>query len=342
MSTASSNSTAAGIARELGQSIGAGVNLGAALTAAAEGSRSGRIARALHELAERVNRGEPLDQILQNHAPLPSYLAGLLRAGLATGHPAFSIAEWLFIRERAHSHWRNVAAAIAYPLATLAGTYVLFLFLTLGIAPEFKKMLTEMGVRLNPATQAVFWFTEHGPRISLLMLGVLAVGLVLVRVIGGRVGWSHLVAALPLIGPLWHWGGSSELLRALALLLEHRLPLPQALQLTADGLADAALAKHCRQLAERTEQGMELSRAMQKSPVLPASIFPIVRSGERAGNLPAALRAAAEMLESRLSTQSSLVMFLAPTVIFFIVVGMAIMLVVGFMVPMLSLIQGLT
>ena len=347
MSAASSNSTsvtstADGVARELAQSIASGANLGAALEAAAEGTRSGRIARALRELAERVNRGEPLAQILLQDSPLPPYLSGVMRAGLATGHPAFSIAEWLFVRERAHSHWRNVVAATAYPLATLAGTYVLFLFLTMWIAPDFQNMLRDMGLRLSPATEAVFWFTEHVPTISLVMLGALTGGLLLVRLIGGRVAWSHLVATLPLFGPLWHWGGSSELLRALALLLEHRIPLPQALRLTGEGISDAALARHCQTLAERVEQGMELSRAMQKSAALPQSIFPIVRSGGRAGNVPAALCAAAEMLEARLQTQSSLVMFLAPTVIFFLIVGMALMLVMGFMLPMVSLIQGLT
>lgn len=342
MSAPSSNSTAAGLAREIAQATASGANLGSALLAAAEGTRNVRVARALRKIAERVNRGEPLEQILTSNSPLPAYLSGIMLAGLKTGHPALSIAEWLFLRERAYVHWSNVLAAITYPLAALTGTYALFLFLTMGVAPDFRRMLREMGLKLSPATEAVFWFTEYGPRVSLVMVGVAVAGLVLARVIGGRAGWSQLVAALPLFGPLWHWGGSSELLRALALMLEHRIPLPLALRLTGEGISDAALAKHCRQLQERVEQGMELSRAMQKSPTLPPSIFPIVRSGERAGNVPAALCAAAEMLEARLITQSSLVLFLAPTVIFFLIVGMALMLVFGFMGPMVSLIQGLT
>lgn len=342
MSTTPSNSTATGLARELSQATGSSVNLGAALEAAAEGTRNRRLARALRGLAERVNRGEPLEHILAQDSPLPPYLSGVMRAGLATGHPAFSIAEWLFLRERARSHWNNVVSAIAYPLATLAGTYLLFLFLTLHVAPDFRAMIIDMGIRLSPNSQAVFWFTEHVPRLSLIALGVVAAGLLLARLIGGRAGWSHLVSSLPLFGPLWHWGGSSELLRALALMLEHRIPLPQALKLTGEGVSDAALAGQCFKLAERVEQGTELSRAMQKSPALPPSIFPIIRSGERAGNVPAALGAAADMLEARLQTQSSLVMFLAPTVIFFLIVGLALMMVIGFMAPMVSLIQGLT
>ncbi len=342
MSLPTSNSTAAELARELTQATRPGVNLSEALQAAAEGSRNRRLASALRAVAERVNRGEPLEQILTHDSPLPLHLAGLMRASLATGQPALAIAEWLFARERARSHWHNVLGAISYPLATLAGTYVVFLFFSIWLIPDLRAMLDDMGLKIPAASRAIFWFTEKGAPLSLAIFGGVAVLLLLVRVIGGRSVWSQLVSAAPVIGPLWLWSGSSELLRALAILLDRRIPLPQALQLTGEGISDAALAGHCRRLAARVEQGSELTRAMQSSPELPPSIFPLIRSGERSGTLPDSLRAAAEMLESRLQAQASIVMQLAPTLIFLAITGMALMMVAGFMVPLLTLIQGLT
>jgi type II secretory pathway component PulF len=337
----SSESTTAGLARELTQATRSGVSLGEALLAAAEGTRSRRLAWALRGLAERVNRGEPLEQILTHHSPLPSYMSGLMRAGLATGHPAFAIAEWLFLRERAHSHWNNVLGAITYPLALLAGTYVMFLFLALWVMPNLEEILVEMGARLPPASAALFWVAKHGPYLSLSILGTLAGVLLLTRLIGGRRVWSQVVTAMPLFGPLWHWSGSSELLRALALLLEYRLPLPQALQLAGEGISDAALARHCEFLAARVGQGAELSRAMQTAPELPLSIVPLVRSGERAGTLAASLNAAAEMLESRVESQASMVLQFAPPVIFLAIIGMAFTLVACFSIPLYNLYQGI-
>ena len=123
------------------------------------------------------------------------------------------------------------------------------------------------------------------------------------------------------------------------MLLERQIPLPEALRLTAGGISDAALAAHCRWLAERTEQGSELSRAMLVGSELPPSTFPIIRSGERTGGLASGLQAAAEMLEARLQAQSALILQLAPTTLFLINMCMYLALVAGCILPIRAMID---
>lgn len=315
------------ITHELTQAVRSGAPLGVALQAAAEGTSDRRLARHLRDLAVRIDRGETLEQILSKGSSLPPHLAGLLHASLSTNKPSFAIAEWLFARQQAHSHWRSVMMVLAYPIATLVATYVLYIFLSLWLLPDFSLLLDdlEFGVKLPASVRAFYHFNSRAAPISLVVLGATAIVLLLIRVIGGRRVWSRFVTAMPIIGPLWHWSGSSELYRALAILLDNQIPLPEALKLTGDGISDAALAAHCRWLATRVEQGSELHRAMQASPQLPASTFPLIRSGERAGTLVASLRTAAEMLDSRLQAHATIIMQLIPTVVFlmiFMVVGM--------------------
>jgi type II secretory pathway component PulF len=330
------------LAREVTQATQSGAALGEALHAAAEGAPSRRLAAQLHAFAARVERGEPLEQILTVNSPLPPHLSGLFRASLATGDPGFTIAEWVFARKQAKSHWRSVAAALAYPLATLFAAYCLYVFLSVAVLPVFSRMLSEMQLNIPESIRAIFLITEKGAPLSVLVFGAVAFALLLVRLIGGRSGWSQFVTTIPIIGPLWHWSGSSELYRALAILLERQIPLPQALELTSDGISDAALARHCRQLAERVVQGSELRRAMQRSPELPPSTFPLIRTGERTGTLVVALRTAAEMLESRLQAQSAIIVQLAPTAIFLVVLALMCLMVAGFLIPLMLMIQGLT
>ncbi|WP_425614825.1 type II secretion system F family protein [Anatilimnocola sp. NA78] len=330
------------VARQLTQATRSGVQLGEALSAAAEGTSNHRLQRVLRSVAERIQRGEPLEQVLTKESPLPATLAGLLKASLVTGQPAMAISQWLFIREQARAHWQNVMGALYYPLISLAATYVLFLFLSLWLMTDLRKMLEELGLTLPESTRAIFWLMDFGVPTSFVLLGASLLMLVLIRLIGGRSGWSSFVSYLPVIGPLWHWSGSSEFLRALALLLDQHIPLPQALQLTAAGISDAALARHAQKLASRVEQGAALAQAMQIAPELPASIFPLIRQGERIGTLPDSLRAAADMLESRLQAQANMVLHLAPTVVFLIIAAMVMMIVAGFMIPLLTLIRGLT
>ncbi len=340
--TSHADEHSAALAREITQAAQIGAPLSEALLAAADGTHDRRTARALRALAERVARGEPLAQILENSSPLPPHLSGLLRASLATGQPSLAIAEWLFARERAHAHWKNVLAALTYPLATLAGAYALFVFLSLHLMIDLQKMLEEFGIKLPDHVRAIYLFTQHGAPLSLMIFGFVAVLLLLVRLLGGRSVWSQFMTAVPLIGPLWHWSGSSELYRVLAILLDRRIPLPMALQLAGTGISDAALGKHCQQLAVRVEQGSELARAMQALPELPASTFPLIRSGERTGTLVESLATAAELLESRLQAQAAIIMQLAPVVIFLLVIAIYSMMVTGYVVPVVTLIRGLT
>jgi type II secretory pathway component PulF len=313
------------------------------LQAAAEGTSDRRLARHLRDLAQRIDRGESLEQILTTGSSLPPHLAGLLHASLSTNKPSFAIAEWLFARQQAHSHWRSVMMVLAYPLATLVATYALYVYFALRLLPDFSSLLEglEFGVKFPSGVLAFFRFNMSAAPISLWVLAGLAVVLLLVRLLGGRRGWSRFMTALPIFGPLWHWSSSSELYRALAILLDNQIPLPEALRLTGDGISDAALAAHCRWLATRVEQGSELHRAMRASPELPASTFPLIRSGEQAGTLVASLRTAAEMLDSRLQAHASIIMQLMPTVVFLLVLCLVGMMLAGFVFAMNAMLRWL-
>ena len=320
MAESEANSNTTELARQIVQGTQSSLPLAEALFAAAEGTADCRLAKSLKILAERIQTGEPLPQILTENSPLPPSLSGLLKASLATGEPARAITEWLVARD---VHWRNVMQALIYPLATLAGTYLLFLFMAFHLVPVFLQIGEGMQYMQRPGPlQAAYQVLQQGAPLSLMMLFGVAVVLLLVRAIGGARGWSQFMSALPLLGPLWLWSGSSELFRALAILLERKIALPEALRLTGSEINDAALAQHCRELALQVEQGATLSNAIQTARELPESTVPLIRVGEKSGTLAAACRTAAEMLETRLAAQANLVRQLAPTAIILLTLSM--------------------
>ena len=86
MAEVEANSTE--LARQLVQGVQSTLPLAGALQAAADGTTDRRLATALRAVAERIDAGEPLPQILSANSPLPPSLSGLLKASLATGEPA--------------------------------------------------------------------------------------------------------------------------------------------------------------------------------------------------------------------------------------------------------------
>jgi type II secretory pathway component PulF len=130
------------------------------------------------------------------------------------------------------------------------------------------------------------------------------------------------------------------MLRLLSLLVEQQIALPEALRLTAAGVSDAYVASQCRVLAGRVERGTSLTLALIQLRSLPLSIVPLVYWGERHNLLADGLRSAAEMIEGRLNFRTDLLMQIIPPILFVFVGALAVSMVAGILLPMISMIQG--
>jgi type IV pilus assembly protein PilC len=318
----------------------AGMPLPAGLRAAAQEADSASLARGLRQLAAELDRGRKWDEILAASRVSP-HLAGLVRAAQRTGDLGAVLAEWMENRRAARMQWRSIQAALAYPLLTLALAALVFALFAGFVVRPFEEMAKELQLILPFNASSLFYASRVGPQLLAIIAGSSLVGLVVLRLVAGKAGWSWLISCLPLIGPAWHWTGVAEMLRGLGLLLEHRVPLPEALRLTAGGITDAHVGVVCGQLASRVEGGAPLWGAIVDSRSLPLSIVPLIHWGEEHDALPEACRSAAEMLEGRLRLRSDLLVQVLPPFIFVIVGVLIGSLMAMFITTGYSLLRGL-
>jgi type IV pilus assembly protein PilC len=322
--------------------VAGGSPLPAGLRAAAAEADSARVAARLRHLAAEIERGRSLEDCLAHTAGLPPYVAGLIRAAQRTGDMGVTITAWTVNRRSARQYWRSMLASLAYPTIAVVLAIAVFLFLGIAVVPTFDRMFQEFGLKLPMATVYVLRASNFATRLFPFVAGLLLAVAVGTRVFGGRAGWSALVTNLPMIGPAWHWTGVAEMLRGLGLLVEHRVPLPEALRLTAGGIADAYIAQQCRALATRVEGGRSLTMSLVDLRTLPLSIVPLVRWGEQHDQLDASLRSAAEMIENRLKVRSSLLAQVIPPLLYIFVLVSVVSAFLSLFLPLISLIQGLS
>jgi type II secretory pathway component PulF len=330
------------LVRTVGQVASADLPLAAGLLAAAGEAASRRMSAALRHVASAIEKGESLEQALTSCGPrVPAYLAGFLKAAEKTGKLGVVLTEWMENQWAARTRMREVTAALVYPLISLGLTWGVFLFLSLAVAPTFKTMLREFGLKIPLPTRVFFWLSDVALPVTIVGFVSVAVALLVLRVFGGRAAISRLIGALPLIGKLWHWSGAAEGLRALGLLVENQIPLAEALPLAGDGIADAHIGQACRQLGQRAAEGQPLWDALIRTRLLPLSIVPVIRQGEQQGTLDGSLRTAAQMLEDRVHSRSALLIQVLPPLIFLAVAFLIVMFFTAMYLPMISLIQGL-
>ena len=319
-----------------------GLLLADGLRAAAKEAPTRRMANELRRIARQLEEGQSLETVLNSpQAGYPRHMQGLIRAALKSNQLAEVFGEMADHQRTVHELWRSVHSALAYPAILLAFAAMIGLWMDVFVIAEFAQMFLDFELSLPPATIAVIQLHRAGIWwLFLPMLGVL-IAMVLFRLLGGATRWRRMLTTIPLIGPLWHWTGVCELARLLAVLLEQGTPLPEALRLAADGIHDVNMRQISLWLADGTERGQSLSALLDSTYRLPATLRPIVRWGERTGELGEAFRVAGAMYAKRVQMRADLVREAIPPLVY-----VALAITVGFvaialLLPLVSMIQGL-
>jgi type II secretory pathway component PulF len=320
----------------------AGVPLAAGLRASASEIAGTRVARALCWIADQLDRGRPLEDILvEGKTLVPSYLSSLIAAAARTASWGETLLELVEHEQKSRSLYCGLARALIYPLVLMmiaAGVLLMFVWTTAGL----REMMNEFGMQLPGTTLVLYWWCDVGWYVAggflLLVVAVAAA----YRLLAGRVRWHRLASAFPLLGPLWHWSGVAEWSGLVSVLLRHEVPLPEALRLSGHGVRDAHVGQLSLRLADGVARGRSLSQMIFASRGIPATLIPVVEWGERSGALSESLRVGSELFAKRALVRRVWLEATVPSV-FFIVVGCVFVFVVGSVfLPMIALIQGLS
>lgn len=230
----------------------AGVPLERGLTALGK-KRRGALERYTAELAERMERGESLPQLVaREDASLPPLLRAVIAAGLRSGHLGVCLEQLAETMRRAAELRRAMFGALLYPLLVLVVAYLLFVVSVIHLVPPMLGAYATFRVAppwllalLARASESWQWWW-YWP----LMVLALAVSLLwwrLRRGVATTRGKS--------LFRMYRFGRLSAFAETLALLIEQQLPLPDAIELAAGASGDGALIRASQAYAAQVRQG---------------------------------------------------------------------------------------
>ncbi len=251
--------------------VRAGVPLERGLLVAARDLR-GRLGRITGALAGRLNRGESLVQALEAEKQvLPPLYRAVVEAGARSGQLPVAL-EGLAQYVRGYSEARaTVGLALWYPLVVLSLAYLLFVGLVLVIVPRFLRAFESLGLS-SPA--ALRWLSVAGKSADYWWLaGPIALLLL-------AIAWVRSGAAARFQSASWTWLKLFPWMRSiltnyeganfcelLALLLEHEVTFPEALELAAESTGNPRLLRRrARPLASDRERSIRIWGARDNRP----------------------------------------------------------------------------
>ena len=324
----------------------AGLPLSSSLASMAEELPRGRLRRAMAELARRLEEGRPLEEAIadpRTHVPPP--LRGLVVAGVKTGKLGEVLGDFSQYAATGVDLRRRLRLNLAYPALSLLITVAVFAFVAIAVVPQFEAIFKDFGIPIPGITIALI---ELGRRTaamwetSLVLATAAIVGIAGAYLLLPVATVRGLAARLPVIGGVWRWSALSEFCHWLALLLEHRLPLPEALRLAGDGVEDARLRAAAHRMAADVEEGRSLAEAMAASRPFPPRLPRLLSWAEKRGTLPEVLHMVGEMFAARASAHSGFAATVLSVLCFVMILFGVALVILGLLLPMISLISRLS
>jgi general secretion pathway protein F len=290
------------VLHELTTLLESDVTLIEAVESIAHSSHHPFITQTFTNIAIKLRQGTAFSITLQTSPlQLPWYLLQLVEAGELTGKLASALRDALNQMEYEIQIANEMRNALTYPVILIVSGVAAIIMIFTVVVPRFANILKNRGEDIPLLAQ---WVLNTGMLLnthvewlvgSLIVLLVIAIYLFTQPYLRAKL--KDRIAQLPLIGI---WILEAETARWAAMmgtLLENRVALLHALELSAQGIKLPRLNAKLIQVSKAVKTGSTLSQALQDNDALTPTGHNLIRAGERAGQLPRMLRSLAKLLE---------------------------------------------
>ena len=289
--------------RQLAVLVGAGLTLEAALQAL--GDDTGKaLAWFATTVRSSIAAGDSFADALERHPTIiEAAHVAMVRAGEASGKLDAVLRAIVEDRVQRQLMSERVTAAVRYPLFLVGSAAVILLFFLMYVVPQFEPVFRDLGARLNAGAAFVVaastWL--HG-NLDLFLGTCVAVVLVAWLVWTRR--WAKaavfgVLASVPGISGLMGDRRAARVISMLGLLVENGVPLPTALKIVRDIVAEPRHEAAAERVHQQVRNGRRFADALAETDLLPPLAVRMLRIGDETGDLTLIARHAAQFYEHK-------------------------------------------
>ncbi|MDO8890545.1 MAG: type II secretion system F family protein [Sulfurimicrobium sp.] len=291
------------VIRELATLLQAGVSLAEAVESIGQSHTDSSIGEVFTHIHGKLRGGESFSKGLQSaQLEWPDYLFQLVAAGEHTGklaHALQSAATQMEYEQRIKSEMRN---ALIYPSILVFSGIAATLLIFIVVVPKFANLLKSNRAQIPDIS---VWVLTTGlfvkENLLWVGLGTVAAVLAIVSIVANPVLRTRMLQALSRVPVLGTWLIETEIGRwaaMLSTLLENRVPILKAMELTQQGMRLTAVQQKLQQALREVRSGKKMAEALAGVQMLNVTGLNLIRVGERSGELANMLRTLATLYEN--------------------------------------------
>lgn len=286
----------------------------------------GRLGSQALSLGERLGRGESLPEALGSSGlAVPELYRAVVEAGIRSGRLTQAL-EGMATLTRGHVEARRaIGLALLYPMMVVVLAYALFVGFVTRIVPRYTSAMSDFRLPEGGLTRFLALAGDHVLSWGPILPAILVI-LLLRWVVSGRAraldsgSIGNLAGRLPWVGRMLADFRSANFAELLALLLDHRVPLDEAVRLAAGASGSRGFREAGEAFADRLRlgAGTEPAGPAARAP-FPPLIAWLLTAGHRQGNLPSAIRQASTTYRRKAESRSALFHSILPIVLMIVI-----------------------
>ena len=331
----------AGITRQMGTLLGAGIPLAEALRALVDQAETRRLETMFREIREDITQGLSLGDALARHPRMFTELyVNMVRAGEASGHVDQVLSRLADFLQAQRALQRKVVSALTYPLLMVGlGALVIAVLMTV-VVPKITGMLLDTGQELPLPTQILVAVSEGFQNwwwAGLLFLAFCS--WVIERVYKtdtGRLRIDRFLLRIPIIGEMLLKRAISRFTRTLSTLLTSGVPAVRSLEITATVVGNRVLADATDHIRKRILEGTDIAGPLRQTGVFPSVVGYMVAVGEQTGEIEQMLDRIADAYDEELEVVTERVTALLEPIMIIALAGIVGFIVYSIILPILQ------
>ncbi len=325
--------------------LASGLSVERCVSMVAAQTKNKYLRRMLDKVSEEVGAGYSLAQSFENNAPyLPKTFTETLRAGEQSGTLESCFQRLHAYYDRSAKTRAKIVSTLTYPAMVVVVAIVVFVIIIAVAVPAFTTAFNEIGSDLPGVTKALMAVSTFFTKWWWLLLAILALlaaaYLAVRRTERGRAAlaaWSLTRAPLRRIHSM---NAAAQFAHSMATLLAAGLPLPWALEVTANVVSNYTFSLAVRQVRQDVERGRPMTESMAGIECFPAMLTEMVGVGERSGALEETLDVIGGYYDNEVSvTTARLLAVLEPAIT--IALAVLVVLLLAVYLPMFTLYGGI-
>lgn len=288
--------------RQLSVLVRSGTPLAPAMLAIENQVTPGPWRSTLAAVRTQVEEGTSLSEAMGRHrGTFDEVVQSLIAAGESSGQLGDMLERVSELIRQKLKVQRSILGALIYPLLLVMIGFVVTVVMLVGVLPRFGELFESLGTPLPPTTALLMSLSEVIRSYWwAMLLGVVAAGVgayVLLSGAAGRRRFDEIVVRVPYVGNVIKSLCTARIARLMGVMLDSRVPLLQALQLTEHSTGNAQFAQLVRTAVDAATRGEQISEVFARSPLVSPTVSEAMRHGEQNGQIGPILEDMADFLD---------------------------------------------